>query len=430
MTRPAEQPQSHEVSIGIPMGELLRGHESPSVSTLQIDLLQKYAARDALIDRPQAATGQMNGTINGAHPFHTSVESQAHWKNVTDIVGVKRMAEKASIAKTELVTDTLTPLFENGTPGILDRIGRALNAAAKPALVTGTALAPAAVLINFDQKPTVFDQEASPSAQPSAEPSPAPSTEPSPVPSGEPIDPCAEPPIGDPGVARPTPAPSSEIVIMAAEDQGEVFDDSNMDPDQDNASFDEAAADDGTLEEPEDIDTGVVEGADAGAVGPECPEELLSATDALEAILTQKDEDIDKIKPGKIRGLVDALWLGNPELDTFVIPAHPDIPFSKEEINGYLDGLFDKKAQFRIYDAANGIAMLFAVYDWEEKQSAEGKISAELSTQARKAISNLADRIYDYSIIELTVRGNRDATKALMAEVSRSGLEFNLSYTG
>lgn len=157
------------------------------------------------------------------------------------------------------------------------------------------------------------------------------------------------------------------------------------------------------------------------------PEPMPDATTALNNILNQDNKDIDAVKPGKIRGLVDTLWAGNPELDTFIIPPHPDTHFSKQYIEDGLDYLFNKKADFRTDSATGLIAILFTIYDWEEKMSAEGKISLEKSIQARKLISELVDRVYDYSIIEITVR-NKEALRNEIASKSRNTLAFDLSY--
>lgn len=120
----------------------------------------------------------MTETLNtsiGAHPNTRSESNQAYWKSITRRVATGKTIEISTVAQTPKVTDTFTPLFDQGS--FMYRAVALAGRFAKPALATGGAaagIAGAALVVDLDGK-YVSAQEPStaPSAAPSIEPKPS-----------------------------------------------------------------------------------------------------------------------------------------------------------------------------------------------------------------------------------------------------------------
>ncbi|MBI2621846.1 MAG: hypothetical protein HYW63_04370 [Candidatus Levybacteria bacterium] len=144
---------------------------------------------------------------SGVHPFHTSPESQSHWRRITHAHALKRALELSTTGQTEHVVDA----FAVHSPGFLDKLGQFMQKAAKPALITGSAVAAPAIIVSFDQN-SAYAQDASP------QPSSASSLEP-----GASIDPNASPqPSPEASLDPNCPPPVDETELATQDGTGDI----------------------------------------------------------------------------------------------------------------------------------------------------------------------------------------------------------------
>lgn len=146
-------------------------------------------------------TEALNSSI-GAHPNTRSESNKTYWKSITGAAVTGRTIELSTVAQTPKVTDTFTPLFDQGS--FMDRAATFARRLAKPALATGgatAAVAGTAIVVDLDGN---YASAQEPSVVPTPEPSVEPSIEPTPT---DPLTglPCV------PGT-QPTPEPSESII--------------------------------------------------------------------------------------------------------------------------------------------------------------------------------------------------------------------------
>lgn len=154
---------------------------------------------------------------------------------------------------------------------------------------------------------------------------------------------------------------------------------------------------------------------------PDC--EGLTAREALDVILNQKDSDIDKRESQDVRDLNNALWDEfEAELLTFKIPDDPTVTLTKEEITEDFKFLFDKNDDFRVDTAAGTIALTLAIFNWTYEE-----VPGERGVEIRASLAAFADGVSDYLINDLKKEDRERAEKEL-AEKSKGLLEYHLSY--
>ena len=303
----------------------------------------------------------------GAHPITRSESNKTYWKSITGSAITGRTVELASVAQTPKVTDTFTPLFDQGS--FMDRATAFARRFTKPALITGGAtagIAGAAVIIDLDGN---YASAQEPSAAPSAAPSlePVPSVTPNPE-TGLAV-PC---PIPTPE-ATPTPLPDRTLPPdIGRIPQGDIFIAQGENSNKDIVII--------TLAQEAPASPTASEGPITARVDCDFPDTIRGFVESV----TNKYQEPSEIEPVKFKQLKEAILGNNPkkgeekivgflekyavELADYTIPAPFETQVTREMIDTYMNLLQkgrpdDNTPADKIISralAVSGVSFLFA----------------------------------------------------------------------